>query len=625
MYAQNLLQDSVIILVFGAAAWGVGKYIRKRLGDGLMGLEGTLSSLALGLGVYAMAIFAVGTLRLLYREVLLICLAGGLLLCVKPFSATIQKLKVSEEDKDGKNKITYVDIILIALLINISLVVFIGVLMPEIFYDALYYHDAFDAVYLIRHRIEIFPYAANSAMPSNVDILYIPALCFGDAGTVKLCHFAFYIGTCLWVYSIGNRYFGSRAGLCGAVLFASLPGAGQMAGMGAVDLGVSFFALGSFAMLSRWLFEERRAGILAQSAILVGTTVGSKYTALQVGFVAAVGAIVGAFNREGFSKKAFKDILFFGAISLAVALPFYLRNLIVFHNPLYPALELPGSAGNFAYLNLRKDSSALYPLLETFWKLPADVIRENGPFGSGSSIWPAALIIFAGFVWGIFRKGFARWAALGILLLYVLWARSVLIVRFFLPALALGAALTGGLLFGERNRNRRLVIIPAALAVIFISLIGINRLMLFEEIYYYGAVRYLVSGKTPTEYLARFAPHSVAAGWVSQNTPLAGTKLLMIGETEGYYYGRDYEPISAYDRHPLNIWLKEVKNPEELKILLRTKGFTHIIWNQFEIERLNKKYGHCKFTEDENRILGGLLAQSRLLFDSGWVKVYSLE
>ena len=98
VYAQNLLRDTIVLGVFGCAAWAVGEFIRKRLGDSMRGLEGVLSSLALGLGFYAVLIFLIGTLKLLYREALLGCLGLGLLFAVKPFSTAISNLKKLRED-----------------------------------------------------------------------------------------------------------------------------------------------------------------------------------------------------------------------------------------------------------------------------------------------------------------------------------------------------------------------------------------------------------------------------------------------------------------------------------------------------------------------------------------------
>ena len=113
-----------------------------------------------------------------------------------------------------------------------------------------------------------------------------------------------------------------------------------------------------------------------------------------MGVVAAAGAMVSAIKRDGISKKAIVDVMLFGAVSLAVASPWYLRNLIVFHNPIYPALEPAGSAGHFAYLNLKHDSAKLYSWVATFWRLPKDIALGKGAFGeSHARVFPAGLLL----------------------------------------------------------------------------------------------------------------------------------------------------------------------------------------------------------------------------------------
>ena len=618
----NFTRDAILVALLVVAAWVVGESLRKWLGEKSEGIEGALTAIGLGISAYAAAIFFIGILGLLYPAVLLALVALGLFIGIRRFSKLFKDLKAYLE-KDIRTDLSPVEVILVLMMLLAGLTAFLAVLVPEIFYDSLYYHDALGAMYLIRHRVEIFPFAVHSAMPSYIDFLYVPLLAFGDSGTVKLCHFALGVGTCMWIYVIGDRWFGGSAGLCGAVLFASLPGVGTMAGLGTVDLGVSFFALGSFALLARWIFEGEGRGTLLASAVLLGAAVGSKYSALAVGVVAAVGVVVGAIKRKGIAKTALADVMLFGAVSLAVASPWYLRNLIVFHNPIYPALEPAGSAGHFAYLNLKHDSAKLYSWVATFWKLPKDVALGKGAFGAGANISPGILLISAGFVWGFFRKGFPRWASVGILLLYVLWARSVLVVRYFYPGLALATVLCGGMLM--REGRRRATAAAAVIAVVVISLIGLRGMVLFQESYYKGVLRYLSTSMAPEKYLAHFAPHSAPAKWISENTPYRGTKLLMVGETRGYYFDRDYEPISAYDKHPLVAWIKEAKSAGKLRNLLLKKGFTHVIWRPSELERLNKSYRHCKLSKEEKLIFDELLSKSRLILKGMGMEVYVLE
>jgi len=619
----DFARDVSLLVLIAMAAWAVGERLGRWLKEESSGLEGALISLGLGAGAYAVAIFVVGILGILYSWMLLALIVLGLIAGVKRFSILVGDFKSYLEQDDIEATFSPARIVLAIVALIVGMMVFMSVLMPEIFYDALYYHDAFGALYLIRHRIEVYPFAVHSAMPSYVNLLYVPLLAFGDAETVKLGHFAFGLGSCLWIYAMGARWFGDNAGLCGAVLFASLPGVGIMAGLGAVDLGICFFALGSLVLLARWIFEREGRGVLLASAIFLGVAVGSKYSALAVGVVAAVGVAAGTMERGKYTKEALYDVLLFGGISLAVAAPWFLRNLIVLHNPIYPALEPEGSAGYFAYWNLKHDSAKLYSWVETFWKLPGDVVFRKGAFGAGADISPGIFLLFAGLVWGIFQKGFSRWAVVGVLILYILWARSLLIVRYFYPGLGIAAVLCGGMLL--REGRRRTTAAVAVIAVLAISLIGLRNLVRFHESYYRGAFQYLSSSMPSDKYLARFTPHSAIAKWIGKNTPYYSTKLLLVGETKGYYFGRNYEPISAYDRHPLVSWIKETKTAESLKNLLRREGFTHIVWRRSEFERLNKSYRHCKLSGEEMRVYEEFLGKCRLILEGKGMEVYALE
>jgi len=622
LLAAGLMRDMALVGLLAGAMWAVGQRVRRFAGDISRGLESFLTSVGIGATCYALFIFMIGISGLLYMPVILLSVAVGLLPGVGDFANAVKT--IGQEDANGSSiNITYSEMSLLAVLLASGMVTFVAVLIPEKFYDALYYHDAFGALYLIRHGIDVFPYAVHNAMPSNVDLLYIPLLGFGGASTVKLAHFLFWVGSCLWIYSMGGRWSGRTAGICGMVVFAALPGVGAMAGVGAVDLGVCFFTLGAIALLARWIFAGEGRGSLISSAIMLGMAVGSKYSALAAAVVMAVGVIAGAIRRGGISRGSAACVFSYGAVSIALASPWYVRNLIVWGNPIYPALEKAGTPGMFAFMNLKHDSEPLYGWVATLWKLPADILLNRGAFGAGADLWPCAVLIFAGFVWALTRKGFPRWSSLAILLLYLLWSRAVLVVRYFYPGLALGSVLAGGLLM-PKDRNRYLSAL-VLIGLVAMSFIGIRRLAGFHEMYYGGTFSYVSGNVSAGGFLAKHAPHTLAAKWIRENTTPSGTKLLFVGETRGYYFRRNYEPVGAYDRHPLKGWIGISPDAVSLKNLLKSKGFTHLIYNPSEMERLNKSYKHCTFTGEEKEVFEGLLEKSRLVAEGAGMKIYLLE
>ena len=130
--------------------------------------------------------------------------------------------------------------------------------------------------------------------------------------------------------------------------------------------------------------------------------------------------------------------------------------------------------------------------------------------------------------------------------------------------------------------------------------------------------------ETPEVYLAGRFPAMAAVQWVRSQTPSVGTKLLLIGETRGYYLDRDYEPVSAYSRHPLAGWASQSGSGEALVRLLRRQGFTHLLVSRSEFERLNRQYGNCMLTARQGEVVGAALVASRRVFLADDVTVYEL-
>src|SRR5690606_34153041 len=97
---------------------------------------------------------------------------------------------------------------LIVLLIILWLINLIGVLAPEISFDALWYHLTIPKIFAQNHAITHIPGGLYyySLMPKLVDLLYIPAVMVNSAIGAKLIHFTFGILTLIVLYKIARSY-----------------------------------------------------------------------------------------------------------------------------------------------------------------------------------------------------------------------------------------------------------------------------------------------------------------------------------------------------------------------------------------------------------------------------------
>lgn len=625
------LRDLVLVGAVAVSAWGIGGTAAPWWRAGLEAGEDRLARIAVGLGVLGLAVLALGLVGWLSRPVVTLVVAGGLLLGGARFACDPQPPRPRPAEPRGRAEVlARLSVVLVAA------VALCGSVVPESFYDALYYHTAFPAHFLRLGRVAVFPHAVHSAMPSHVDMCYVPLVAWGGASTVKLGHFALYCGVLAWVAALGRRLWGRPGGAWAAAILAGVPGVGVMAGLGGIDLGVTFFAAGCVTLtVAGFSPGGLQRPLLLAAAFLAGVAAGSKYSALLLvaGWSAAVAVLLlGAWRRNG-KVRAFSDRLpgsrprrpaLAAALAALVLLGgggWYLRNLVVLGDPLYPALAAPSSAAARVEANLRADSAAVGRWLDAPRAL-VEAIRESRGMGAGAELLPGALFVVAGVVWALGRAGPGRWLAVMVILMVLAWSRSLLIVRYAYPLLVAGAAVAAGLVaFGwTRSGWRR------ALSAVVVALAGLGavRLAAVVDVVHQHPWRFLAGRQDAAGFLAERLPHFEAARWVAAHTPERATRLLLLGETQGYYFARDYEPISAYDQHPLVAWAEASPSAVDLDARVRQLGFTHVVLNRSELQRLNRAYGHCVLSERAGRVVAEWLGGCALEWSGNGLLIYRL-
>lgn len=609
------LVDAFLVSAVGLSAWGYGWWMVPRDAQSAIPGAAFLTRLAGGLAVLSVLLFGLGQLNLAVKLFMVAALFPGWLAAGGAALPRRQDPNIAGS-RPGLGGTGWW---LLAMAGPPLLTALAGTRVPEWFYDALYYQTAFPSLYLLRGSIEIFHHAVHSAMPASINVLFMPLLAFGSATTVKLAHFSFWLGCAAWVFLITRRYSNPAAGAAAATLFLALPGPAFVAGLGAVDHGATFFLLGALFLLAPAGTKAEGGSRALVAGLLLGTAVASKYTVLPAGSLLALIALWSW--RRLPRPLAIRRLGWFAGGVIATALPWYARNFVVLGNPVYPVMAGPGSPGAVAVSNLRLDSGPPYAFHNLF-SLPLDIVFERRGFGAGSELWPVGLILLPALAWALWRGGFWRWTASAALVLLALWSQGPLILRYLYPVLALTSAMAGGMLFGETKR--RLTRFLAAVLVSTLTVFGTGRVLILQKTIIGGVGDFLLGRTNCSEFLDERVQHAPAARWVRKHTDLHETKLLFIGETAGYYFRRDYEPVSAYDRHPMAEVLIRHNSPAGVANELSAAGFTHVIWNPGELDRLNQRYEHLPLVGDEARLLWEFLSQCEKAFAANGVSVLTI-
>lgn len=198
-------------------------------------------------------------------------------------------------------------------------------------WDTLAYHLAVPKLWLASGSASYIPFIHQSNFPFVVENLYIHGLIWGGAAGAKAFTILFFVFGVLAVFGVARRRFGASAGYWAALAFAGAPLVLWESGTGYIDV-----ANGLFAGLGLWYVFEAGAGALAVGSLLLGAACASKYTGLEVLFIAALLLALRALaRREGVVHAVVGSAKLVG-VGLALCSPWLVRNYLNTRNPVYP-------------------------------------------------------------------------------------------------------------------------------------------------------------------------------------------------------------------------------------------------------------------------------------------------
>lgn len=328
-----------------------------------------MSIIAFLIGIYSYIIFALGLMGLLNKEYIL-----SLTILYLVITIFLNRLILSTSLGKMMHVFTYIrqsklTFIICALIIVQSLVNLIGVLGPELGFDALWYHLTLPKLYLINHSVFHIPgnLLYYSDMPKLTEMLYIAGLTFGDEMLPKLIHFSFGILSLVALYKLSCKFLSKTNSLLVVLLFYSNLVVGWMSITAYIDLARTFLELMTLWLFLEW-FEKRESKWLIASAIMLGLAISTKLLALGSLFIFIMLIII-------FARK-FINVLIYLFFALIVPLPWFIFSYINTGNPLYPFFtDIYPIKFNFNFanpLNLADPISPLYviflPLAVFFYK-----------------------------------------------------------------------------------------------------------------------------------------------------------------------------------------------------------------------------------------------------------------
>src|SRR5581483_2429709 len=282
-------------------------------------------ALGIILGIYGYIIFFLGVFHLLFKQTVNFLSLLTILITLFFYKELILQKLSTVRKFFNKSDSPILFLILLLALIN-----FVGVLGPELSFDALWYHLTLPKIYLSTHTISHIPGGLLyfSDMPRMIEMLYTGALSIGNETIAKFAHFLFGILITISVYKISRFYLNRTYSLLASLAFYSNLVVAWLSTTAYIDLGRTFYEV--LALWAFLLFEKnKKTQWLFICSVLLGFAISTKLIAMGSLFIFSVLIVVQ-------KRNILKNLLILNGVSLLIASPWFLFSFLNTGNPIYP-------------------------------------------------------------------------------------------------------------------------------------------------------------------------------------------------------------------------------------------------------------------------------------------------
>lgn len=323
------LFDLVVAVTLSFVILAAGNSLTKRISlQFVNSAEHLAFSFFLGTGVFGLLILCLGLLGLLRGWVMLPLVLLALALTARDLPQLWQSLIRAAQTAFEAKVVTG---IFIGFLVFIAL----RTLTPPHVADELIYHLPVPREFVQAGRV--FPSYNNSLgnMPFLVHMIYTLLLLAGSDIAAKLFSLSLALSTAVLLYAFCSRFITRRVGVIAMFAFFASGMIVELAVTTRIDISLAgmLFAC-TYAMINYLTTRSRRW--LWLSALFAGFSLGIKHTAALYIFLIGILYLVETIRNREPIRKVLQYGVIYAFLALAVASPWYIKNAVWFHNPIYP-------------------------------------------------------------------------------------------------------------------------------------------------------------------------------------------------------------------------------------------------------------------------------------------------
>ena len=576
-----------------------------------------------GLASLSIITFFIGVFGALYKPVFYVIFLILFVISLVNFRFNIN-LKLPQ--------LSFKNLLYLAILLMFIIPAFVGALAPPSFYDSLVYHLSVPSQYVKNNKIFFIESNLFANFPQNIEMLYTMALVLYNDTLANLLHFLFLPLTLLLLYGFLLQEQGeskcsssckenNSVPLLAILIFVTTPAIILISSGTYIDMGLTFYLFLSFICLMEWIKNnDKRLLILA--GLFSGFSAGIKYIAIISIFIFIFIII---YNSIKTKQNIFILVCLFVFANLIIISPWLIKNYIFTKNPLFPFFifsEAPLYIKK--YLNHVANHGSYG--FASFIGLPWDLTMAGFNFGGGFDIIGPLYLVFLPTL--LFIKGTGNSIKIGVFYLiayFVIWSLSAKVLRFLIPVFPIAAIVFSSCILRLLNYGS---VIKSIAKIILIVIITSNFFILIFIQNIVSPVLYVFGNLSRDEYFTRFLrPNNPYPAIEYMNERLTSdSKVLFVGEARNYFTKLNTVAPSPFDPDILTDAANKSENAEELFLFLKKEGFTNILWNYPEYERLKNGFRPNDFTNKSSNIIDKFKNKYlNLLFNNENICVYGLK
>ncbi|MEA3435468.1 MAG: glycosyltransferase family 39 protein [Thermodesulfobacteriota bacterium] len=553
--------------------------------------ELTLFAIVPGIWIISHLVFLAGILGFLYPSVLALVLVPGLILLLIHYVSRQEKFHNTFMPDSIQERL------IAAAIIMLLLPALNNALLPPTARDSLVYHLALPKLYLNNHAWLEFPQNVYGYFPGIIEALFTLVLGLGGEFPAMI-HFGFGILTMLAVLELGELLgLEKKVRLLCCLALPSTPLFFQEMTWAYVDLANSFFWTMTVIAFVRWV-HGKNSTFLILIGMAAGAALCCKYTSLILVF-ALVAGLLFELKRAGSPPigKIFSVIFIPPVIAVLAVSPWWLRNIILTGNPLFPFFWDIFPSVSVGWDEKR---SAMFDVLlhqyggvskstMDYFIAPFKVFlmgKDNDP-----DLYDGKPGIYYLLVWPVFF--FVRVCSKDILYLLglvviclVFWTLSSQQARFLLVILPVMSVLIGWMFqnilawSGKSDVKFTSILKQAGRMLVIVTLLALLGMNMTTSLIGFTKGNFLFCGtseKNRDNYLAARLDYYDLYRYINNNLPKSAKIFMVMTGNYGYYLNREYFSDAIFESHTFNRIFEESSANADLTRALRQNGWTHLL------------------------------------------------